>query len=137
MNELIEPFAVSTRAQWRIFIDNKKSEFFAPAECAKFFKLLKGHINIHMVIINVFQIGHVLLKDNNQVRIISDKLFANGRVSLTQIETICVSMSSKAKVTFHQILVTARNIVKYSNGIISNILWCNYVNNVLRYEYLG
>jgi len=67
------------------------------------------------MIVNMFQVGTVLFEQDQQVRVITYKIFRYPRVRLTEIEAVRVA--TYRKVFSHRILLVACHVIKDKNRI--------------------
>src|SRR5436190_8984556 len=81
-----------------------------------------------MIIVYMFQIHVVLLKYQNEISIIPDKLFRYFTVCLTQIEAI-QSLMTTHRVKLFNIFITnfvSFYVIEDNNRVIFYIIWCNF-----------
>jgi len=80
-------------------------------------KFIVRHVGIHVIVINVFQVGTILFEQDQQIRGVAYQMLRYPRVRLTEIEAINVVCRSTRKVFSHRILLVACYVIKDKNRI--------------------
>ena len=80
-----------------------------------------------MIVVNVFQVGTVLFKQDQKVRVVTYQMFRYPRVRLTEIEAVDVRVATHRKVFSHRILLITCNVIKDKNRIWTRLARWNDV----------
>ena len=86
--------------------------FLEPTLTAHVVESLEAHVRVYVTIVNVALIENVLLKENNQIKVVSNQMLGNLRIRLTQVKRVNVKVSAHAKVLPYDGLFLAGNVIK-------------------------
>ena len=90
-------------------------------------KFVVGHVGVHVIIVNVFQVGTILFEQDQQVRVVAYQMFRYPRVRLTKIEAVNVRVATHRKIFSHRILLVACHVIKDKNRIWARLVRWNDV----------
>ena len=85
-------------------------------------KFIVRHVGIHVIVVNVFQIGIILFEQKQQVRVVAYQMFRYPRVRLTEIEAVNVRVAAHRKVFSHRILLVAYYVIQDKNRIWARLV---------------
>ena len=86
--------------------------FLEPTLTAHVVESLEAHVRVYVTIVNVALFENVLLKENNQIKVVSNQMLGNLRIRLTQVKRVNVKVSAHAKVLPYDVLFLAGNVIK-------------------------
>ena len=114
----MEALAVSPIVHISVLVYDEKAKFTRPPTlAAQFFETIESHICGHVIVIDVFQINFILTENSQQIDIVSDQMFRDLRVRLTEVKAVDALVPSHAEVSSHAVLTLTCHIVEYEDGI--------------------
>jgi len=84
-------------------------------------------IGIHVIVVNVIQVGTVLFEQDWQVCVVAYQMFRYHRIRLTEIEAVDVRVATHREVFSHRILLVTCHVIKDKNRIWARLARWNIV----------
>jgi uncharacterized ubiquitin-like protein YukD len=120
-NEGIISFPVTSFSNRDILVDHEEPVALFPTVSTHGLEGLKVHVTVDVTVVDVAQVQTILLKQHQQVEVVSDQVFGDLGVRLTQVERIHVKVSTHAKVLAHHRLFLTSYVIEDHDAELTHL----------------